>query len=109
MKFKDLTRKNVRAFLIGNFRLSVQYIFGASYDGFLALPEHKKEQVIYRMQVCDDCLKVMSCQYCGCSLPGKFYTDESCNEGKRFPDLMEMEDWIKYKEDNNIIIKDLKD
>lgn len=72
-------------------------------DEFNLLPKHLKEQVRYRSEVCkDECVKYGKCRYCLCDLPGKFYVTESCNKGERFPDLMDEESWMKYKEENNI-------
>ena len=72
-------------------------------DEFNLLPKHLKEQVRYRSEICkDECVKYGKCRYCLCDLPGKFYVTESCNKGERFPDLMDEESWMKYKEENNI-------
>ena len=74
-------------------------------DQINLLPLYQKEQVLYRLDMCkEDCVPQGRCGYCGCSLPGKLYVKESCNEGKRFPDLMRYEEWKKFKEDNKIII-----
>jgi len=62
-----------------------------------------KEQVAYRMTVCEnDCMKQGKCIYCQCSVPEKMMTIKSCNNGLRFPNIMEEDKWNKYKEDNNI-------
>jgi hypothetical protein len=91
---RDITPNNIKQFLQGNIRW-----FG---DYFNVLPRHLKEQVLWRASICkDDCVPYGKCKYCGCELPGKFYADKSCNEGVRFPDLMEKEDWEKYKKENN--------
>jgi len=72
-------------------------------DEFNLLPKHLKEQVRYRSEICkDECVKYGKCRYCLCDLPGKFYVTESCNKGEKFPDLMDEESWVKYKEENNI-------
>jgi hypothetical protein len=72
-------------------------------DEFNLLPKHLKEQVKYRYDLCKtDCVRYGKCRYCSCSLPGKFYVTESCNNGEIFPDLMSEEDWVKYKEQNKI-------
>ena len=33
------------------------------------------------------------------------YVTKSCNNGTRFPDLMDSESWEKYKKENNIKIE----
>ncbi len=75
-------------------------------DKFNLLPEHQKEQFLFRVSLCkDDCFKSRKCIYCGCSVPGKLYVSESCNGGERFPDMMNPEEWEKYKKDKNIKIE----
>ena len=74
-------------------------------DKLNLLPIYEKEQVLYRSEICkNDCMKKGKCIYCGCSVPGKLYVKKSCNKGKRFPDMMSVEDWNKFKIDNNITI-----
>lgn len=92
-----ITPKKILQFFEGNLKM-----LG---DQLHLLSEHEKEQVLYRLDVCkDDCVKYGYCINCGCSVPGKLYVKESCNAGSRFPDLMNKEDWEKYKTENNIII-----
>jgi len=68
------------------------------------LATHEKEQVAYRALICkDDCVKLGYCTYCGCDIPGKLYVKKSCNNGERFPDLMNKEAWEKFKLEKNII------
>ena len=75
-------------------------------DKFNLLPEHQKEQFLFRVSLCkDDCFKSRKCIYCGCSVPGKLYVSESCNGGERFPDMMNSEEWEKYKKDKKIKIE----
>jgi hypothetical protein len=75
-------------------------------DKFNLLPEHQKEQFLFRVSICkNDCLKSRQCIYCGCSVPGKLYVSESCNGGERFPDMMNPEEWEKYKKDKKIKIE----
>lgn len=67
------------------------------------LPDHQREQVLYRSQICkEDCLKLGYCIECGCSVPGKMYVTESCNGGKRFPDLMNRADWENFKKEKGL-------
>jgi hypothetical protein len=75
-------------------------------DNFNLLTQHQKEQILYRLEICkSDCVINKKCVYCGCSVPGKLYVKKSCNNGERFPDIMEQEEWEKFKKDNNIKIQ----
>lgn len=70
-------------------------------------PQFKQEQVLYRLSVCkDDCVRTGRCMNCGCPTYEKMHDPISCNQGVKFPDMMDKEDWDEYKNDNNIIIKD---
>jgi len=95
-----ITPKKVFQFIEGNLKM-----LG---DQLHLLPQHEREQVFYRSQICkDDCVKFGYCVFCGCSIPGKMYVKESCNDGSRFPNLMNEENWEKFKKDNGIEIKDI--
>ena len=90
-----ITPNKIYQYFQGNLRL-----LGSHFN---TLSPHLKEQVIYRMTICEeDCVKSGKCKYCLCDLPGKFYTDISCNLGEKFPDLMEKEDWEIYKKEHDI-------
>ena len=94
-----ITPKKIFQFIEGNLKL-----LG---DRMHLLPAHEREQVFYRSEICkNDCMIYEYCSYCGCSVPGKLYVTESCNGGERFPDLMGAKEWEKYKQENNIEIKD---
>ena len=74
------------------------------YDKLIGLPIHIQEQVEYRHRLCaKDCIPQKGCIHCGCDPIGKHFVVESCNEGKRFPDLMGKEDWKKFKKENDVI------
>lgn len=97
---KKITVKKVLQFIEGNVKM-----FGDHID---LLPHHEKEQVIYRSWVCrDECMVVGYCKHCGCSVPGKLYVKESCNEGELFPDMMSEVAWEAYKEEKNININEI--
>lgn len=89
-----ITLKNIKAYIEGNTQMAL--------DGLGLKPDYYKEQIAYRMLKCKDCLQEGRCKYCGCSVPGKMYVVESCNNGQIFPNLMNEEEWNKYKEDNGI-------
>lgn len=97
MKFSDITLKNIKYFIEGNFRL-----LGSKFN---IVDKHIQEQVLYRAAICkDSCIAKGSCEYCGCSTPGKLYVKDSCNKGQKFPDLMEKNEWEKFKKENRIKI-----
>ena len=90
-----ITLQNIYAFFEGNLRM-----LG---DKFNTLPVYKKEQIMYRADLCkESCLPLGKCPECGCSLPGKWYSSISCNKGKKFPDLMGPVDWTKFKHENGL-------
>lgn len=93
-----ITPKKILQFIEGNLKM-----LG---DQLNLLPEHEREQVLYRSQICkSDCMKLGYCIYCGCDIPGKLYVKESCNGGDRFPDLMNNSQWEEFKSENNIEIQ----
>ena len=97
-KKPKITIPNIISFFQGNIRM-----LG---DRFGQLPQYKKEQVLYRMEICKDtCVPKGKCKHCGCSVPGKLYSSKSCNKGELFPDLMSPYDWEMFKKENNIKIK----
>ena len=91
---KKITLKNIYSFIQGNLQMRL--------DGMGLKPQYYQEQIAYRMLQCQDCIKAKNCKVCHCSLPGKFYVDKSCNNGERFPDLMNEVDWVKYKNEHGI-------
>ena len=91
---QQITLKNIYSFIQGNLQMRL--------DGMGLKPKYYQEQIAYRMLQCQDCVKAKKCKECGCNLPGKLYVDKSCNNGERFPDLMNEEDWLIYKEEHEI-------
>lgn len=66
-------------------------------------PEYIKEQVVYRLKTCkDDCVPNNKCNYCGCPPAKKSWSKHSCNNGERFPDLMNKDEWEEFKTINNV-------
>lgn len=90
--------KNIKSFIEGNLKYY--------YNKLVGLSPHIQEQVMWRIMQCkDDCIPKEACIHCGCDPEKKAFVIESCNEGKRFPDLMNEEDWNQYKKDNKITIE----
>ena len=75
-------------------------------ERFRELPQYQKEQITYRYNICKNtCVAAGKCEHCGCKVPGRLYASRTCNEGKKFPDLMGAGEWERFKKDNNIIFK----
>lgn len=91
-----ITINNIKQFIEGNTNLL--------YDAVIGKPKYYQEQIVYRASKCSDCLEDGKCVYCGCDLPGKHYVKKSCNNGERFPDLMDEKEWEEFKEKNKIEI-----
>lgn len=73
------------------------------YNKLIGLPNHIQEQVAYRADKCkEDCIPNNACIYCGCDAKKIIFREESCNNGSRFPDLMDKEEWKQFKKDNNV-------
>lgn len=93
-KKPQITYKNIKSFLEGNFQLVLEELN--------LQPEHIQEQIAYRRLTCaDDCAITDKCIKCGCDFKGKTSVQESCNK-ERFPDLMNRIDWELYKINNDI-------
>lgn len=89
--------KQVKSFIQGNYRYFRNKLQGS--------PKYIQEQVYYRLKQCEnDCLIVNKCRHCTCPPKRKAWSNESCNDGERFPDLMNADAWNKFKKDNNINI-----
>ena len=89
-----ITLSKIKQYIEGNTQMML--------DQMGMKPTHYQEQIAYRMLKCSDCLEAGKCNVCGCSVPGKLYVAASCNNGKRFPDLMSESDWLIYKKENEI-------
>ena len=72
-------------------------------DAIDMYPEYKKEQILYRLELCkNDCVPAGKCKHCGCPPEKKSYDPISCNGGERFPDMMNEQDWNEFREKNGI-------
>lgn len=84
-----------------NLKQISSYIRGHYYfflEKLSLYPEYKKEQIYYRLEQCkDDCVQTGACKECGCPTKKKMFDPVSCNRGERFPDIMNKDEWEKYK------------
>lgn len=70
--------------------------------GFL-IREHIREQYDYRITAMKEaCRSNGACVECGCKTPDLQYGNLAC-EGNCYPDMMNKEEWIKYKKKWNLI------
>ena len=101
---------NIKSFVEGNSRLLIDNLG----NSFFKLDNHIKEQVAYRASICyESCFekgfyiqqknkfRKKSCKSCGCSVPGKWYSNDACS-GNTYPDLMDEYTWHIYKQANKI-------
>lgn len=104
MRLKDILNiTNIKNFIEGN----TSYY----YDVVIGLPEHLKQQINYRLFKCkNDCVVTGVCSGCGMGCPTnkKVYASKSCNNNKRFPDLMPKKEWEEFKRKNKIDERDLR-
>lgn len=91
-----ITLKNVKSFIRGHYNLYL--------DKLGMYPRHKQEQILYRISLCSDCVSNEGCKYCGCAPNKKVYDNKSCNDGERFPDMLNEVEWNKFKIDNKITV-----
>lgn len=89
---KQITAQNIYNFIEGNTRLFTKSI----------QPQHIQEQISYRMIICSkDCMIKKECIKCGCDVPARLYTSESCNLD-RFPNFLSRIEWEEFKLKNQI-------
>lgn len=84
--------------IINNILSFIEGYSKQAYNKLIGLQPHIQEQVAYRHTKCrNDCIPQGGCVHCGCDPIGKHFVDKSCNNGERFPDLMNKEEWEKFK------------
>jgi hypothetical protein len=100
MKAK-ITLRNIYAVLQAFFRKARRNVGG--FD----LQPYMYEQIIWRrtqvIEKSPECWKSGSCIVCGCDILGKTMEDRQCSsETPCYPEMMNKENWKKYKELYNI-------
>ena len=96
MKISDiLNLKNISSYIEGHAKIF--------YNNLVGLPDYQKEQIAYRLDKCkSDCIPNRKCIYCGCPPHKKAFVKKSCNNGERFPDIMDEYEWEEFKRKNEI-------
>jgi hypothetical protein len=96
MQLKDITFKNVIAFIQG-------YTRKWAIAFFENMLRHINEQVEWRIdrvaERSPECLLNGECKICHCKTPELFYADKPCSnpEIQCYPALMSKKEWIQYK------------
>lgn len=96
IKLKEITLKNVKAFIQG-------YIRKWTLDFFQNRLEHILEQVEYRIDMVaeksPECLMNGECKICHCATPALFYADKPCSnkETPCYGPMLNKQEWIKFK------------
>ena len=97
MSKKKITFNNVLSFIEGNYNYYK--------EKFSPSPQYLQEQYHYRLEQCkNDCVPAGECVYCTCPPLKKAWVQTSCNNGERFPNLMDKPTWEEFKKNNNIDI-----
>lgn len=72
------------------------------------IPNHVKEQILYRLgSMRTDCVKKGECP-CKCSTPFKQFEDRAC-ELNCYPPMMDAKNWAEYKKDYEITLNTIKE
>ncbi len=76
------------------------------------LPEYIKEQVLYRMELCKECVDKPFCPNCGCVSPVLFFSATKTDALERWGPMVTEVEWEKFKltdEYKNLIINNETD
>ena len=77
-------------------------ILKTQYDEF-KVPEYR-EQIVYRMNKCPECVIAGKCVECSCKSPALFYDKTNWCEIERWDEMVRPELWEDYKKVNGITI-----
>lgn len=83
---------NIKAFIQGNVRMFVDK-HGST---FTSLPEHIKEQIVFREAVANPTCKANGICKCECKMPGLLYADKTCHD-ECYPEMMDELKWEGFK------------
>ena len=100
LKLKDITPKNIKAFIQGYIR---KWLIGF-FDKRL---KHINEIVAWRKQQVEEkspeCISSGQCVVCSCKTPELFYSDKPCSSNSPcYPRMQSKEEWISFKNKNSI-------
>lgn len=99
LKLSDYFKaSNIRDFVQGEWNMF------KNYSTFFKLSQHSREQALYRAVLCRPCHIKGSCIECGCSTPDLFYAPHKEDAGGKWGEMLNAEDWEKFKEEHEIVI-----
>jgi len=61
------------------------------------LPEYIKEQVLYRMELCKECVDKPFCPNCGCVSPVLFFSATKTDALNKWGPMVNQEQWEQFK------------
>jgi hypothetical protein len=64
-----------------------------------------KEQIRFRMYICQECFKNNKCKVCSCSPYDTFIEKFSCNNEEFFPNRMNKWKWEEFKQNHNLMFE----
>ena len=101
MKLKEITLKNVKAFIQGYTRKFMIDFFIDKLKYIFEQVEYRKEQVTEKSP---ECILNGECKICGCKTPELFYSDKGCSNlsDPCYPEMMSKKEWIRFKNLNSI-------
>ena len=88
-----ITLSNIKGFIQGNFRKIL--------NDFGELPNHIKEQAIWRLNLVKEkspeCYNTDKCVKCGCQVSAKVFEDRPCeSKPSCYPEMMTKEQWENF-------------
>ncbi|HMT01795.1 MAG TPA: hypothetical protein PKD00_00555 [Burkholderiales bacterium] len=93
MKLRDITPRNIKAFIEGYVRKWAIDFYNKHLSYVQEIVEWRKEQV--RMKS-PECLSNGQCKHCGCKTPELFYADKACG-AQCYPEMQTKNQWIRFK------------
>lgn len=85
-----MTIKDVTNFVVGNYNY---------YVDRHNMPNHIREQILFRMLKCAKCTYRGKCVHCGCTTPNMFFSSTKVDSEENWPSefILDKEKWEAYK------------